>query len=185
LPCPFRGELSALYVLARTGEVRTCPAITRPTGPVSARYPSETEGILIADELILGLGVRAIAAGLGHAPSTISREIRRNRDAGIGAYHPYRAQRRAAAAASATGVSSSGAMSSSGRSWPTTSNAAGARSRSAGCCRDCSRTGSVNRVAVAARVDRLSAAPRSSCPRGDRYRLRVKGADVLTGSKQH
>jgi len=83
-------------VTTRTGEVRTYPAITLPADPVSARYLSEDERISIADELIRGLGVRAIAAGLGRAPSTISREIRRNRDVGTGAYHPHRAQRRAA-----------------------------------------------------------------------------------------
>jgi IS30 family transposase len=83
-------------VTTRTGEVRTYPAITRPADPVSARYLSEAERISIADELLRGLGVRAIAAGLGRAPSTVSREIRRNRDAATGAYHPYRAGRRAA-----------------------------------------------------------------------------------------
>ena len=83
-------------VTTRTGEVRTYPAITRPADPVSARYLSEAERISIADGRIHGLSLRTIAAELGRAPSTISREIRRNRDVGSGTYHPYRAGRRAA-----------------------------------------------------------------------------------------
>ena len=82
-------------VTTRTGEVRTYPAITRPADPVSTRYLSEAERISIADGLIHGLSLRMIAADLGRAPSTISREIRRNRDMGTEAYHPYRAGRRA------------------------------------------------------------------------------------------
>ncbi len=83
-------------VTTRTGEVRTYPAITGPPHPVSARYLSEAERISIADGLIHGLGVRAIARELGRAPSTVSREIRRNQDAGAWAYQPYRAGRQAA-----------------------------------------------------------------------------------------
>ena len=83
-------------VTTRTGEVRTYPAITRPADPVSTRYLSEAERISIADGLTEGLGIRAIAIELGRAPSTVSREIRRNADAGTSAYHPFRAQRRAA-----------------------------------------------------------------------------------------
>ena len=83
-------------VTTRTGVVRTYPAIASPADPVSARYLSEAERISIADGLIHGLSLRMIAAELGRAPSTISREIRRNRDAGSGAYHPHRAGRRAA-----------------------------------------------------------------------------------------
>ncbi len=83
-------------VITRTGEIRTYAAITSPPAPVSPRYLSEAERVSIADGLILGLGIRAIAAGLGRAPSTVSREVRRNRDAGTTVYHPYRAGRRAA-----------------------------------------------------------------------------------------
>ena len=83
-------------VTTRTGETRTYPAITRPLDPVAARFLSETERISIADALIGGRSIRAIASELGRAPSTISREIRRNRDAATEAYHPFRAQRRAA-----------------------------------------------------------------------------------------
>lgn len=83
-------------VMTRTGEVRTYPAITSPAHPVSARYLSEAERISIADGLIHGLSLRMIARELGRAPSTISREIRRNRDVGSGTYRPYRAGRLAA-----------------------------------------------------------------------------------------
>jgi len=83
-------------VTTRTGETRTYPAITRPADPVTARFLSETERISIADGLIGGRSIRAIANELGRAPSSISREIRRNRDAATEAYHPFRAQRRAA-----------------------------------------------------------------------------------------
>ncbi len=83
-------------VTTRTGETRTYPAITRPADPVSARFLSETERMSIADAFIGGRSIRAIANELGRAPSTISREITRNRDAATEAYHPFRAQRRAA-----------------------------------------------------------------------------------------
>jgi len=83
-------------VTTRTGATRTYPAITRPADPVTARFLSETERISIADGLNGGRSIRAIANELGRAPSSISREIRRNRDAATEAYHPFRAQRRAA-----------------------------------------------------------------------------------------
>jgi IS30 family transposase len=62
---------------------------------VSERFLSETERVSIADGLIRGLSIRSIAAELGRAPSTISREISRNRDTTTEAYHPFRAERRA------------------------------------------------------------------------------------------
>ena len=83
-------------VTTRTGESRTYGAITGPAHPVSARYLSEAERISIADGLIRGSSIRAIAGELGRAPSTVSREIRQNRDAGCVAYHPHRAGHRAA-----------------------------------------------------------------------------------------
>jgi len=82
-------------ITVRAGGVRSYPAITRPALPVSARYLSEGERIGIADGLIRGKSIRSIAAELGRAPSTVSREIRRNRDTWAAAYHPFRAQRRA------------------------------------------------------------------------------------------
>ncbi len=83
-------------VTTRTDEVRTYAPITSPAHPVAARFLSEAELVSIADGLIGELGIRAITVELGRAPSTISREISRNRDPGTGAYHPYRAGRRAA-----------------------------------------------------------------------------------------
>ena len=61
---------------------------------ISARYLSQDERVLIADLRRQGLTVRAIAAELDRAPSTISREVRRNagRDGG---YRPFDAHRRA------------------------------------------------------------------------------------------
>jgi IS30 family transposase len=46
--------------------------------PVSARYPSFREREEIALLRVQGLGVRHIARALNRAPSTISRELRRN-----------------------------------------------------------------------------------------------------------
>ncbi len=83
-------------VTDRMGQVRTYPAIARPAHPMSARFLSEADRIAIADGLVRGLSIRAMAADLGRAPSTISREIRRNRDATTEAYQPFRAQVRAA-----------------------------------------------------------------------------------------
>ena len=63
---------------------------------VSARYLSQDERIEIADLHLSGLGVRAIGEKLGRAPSTISRELRRNAVAGRG-YRPFDAHSRATA----------------------------------------------------------------------------------------
>ncbi len=66
----------------------------------SSRFLSETERIHIADRVREKATVRAIAAELGRSPSTISREIRRNRTVlpnGQSYYRPYAAQRRAEA----------------------------------------------------------------------------------------
>ncbi len=59
--------------------------------PRSPRYLSEQERIRIADLLAANMSVRGIAAQLGRAPSTISREIGRNRDAD-GRYRPHHAE---------------------------------------------------------------------------------------------
>jgi transposase, IS30 family len=59
--------------------------------PRSLRYLSEPERVLIADLLAAGTTVRGIAAELGRAPSTISREIRRNRDPDE-RYRPHHAE---------------------------------------------------------------------------------------------
>ncbi|MFF7887579.1 IS30 family transposase [Streptomyces sp. NPDC020794] len=64
-----------------------------PSGP--SRYPCEADRIHIADRLREKATIRAIAAELGRSPSTVSREIRRNRHAVNGQYRPYAAQDRA------------------------------------------------------------------------------------------
>ena len=63
-------------------------------GPVSGRYLSLAEREEIAVGLAAGDGVRVIAARLGRAPSTVSREVRRN-CLSRGAYRASSAQRRA------------------------------------------------------------------------------------------
>jgi IS30 family transposase len=62
--------------------------------PRSPRYLSEQERIQIADLLAAKMSVRRIAEQLGRAPSTISREIRRNSDPG-GRYRPHQAEQAA------------------------------------------------------------------------------------------
>ena len=62
--------------------------------PRSPRYLSEQERIQIADLLAANTSVRGIAAQMGRAPSTISREIRRNRDSDDH-YRPHHAEQAA------------------------------------------------------------------------------------------
>ena len=59
---------------------------------ISPRYLSQDERIEIADLRQTGLSIRQIADKIGRAPSTVSRELRRNgrRD---GAYRPFEAHR--------------------------------------------------------------------------------------------
>ena len=64
--------------------------------PVSARFLSEDERVTIADLRRRGHTVRDIGARLGRAPSTISRELRRNRTPDDG-HRPFRAHRMAQA----------------------------------------------------------------------------------------
>ena len=82
------------YKTYRRGEaVGFVPALDRLTvRQISDRYLSEQERIDIADLRRSGLSIRGIAAELGRAPSTISRELRRNsrRD---GTYRPFEAHR--------------------------------------------------------------------------------------------
>lgn len=63
---------------------------------IDARYLCMDERIAIADMRRAGSGVRAIARTSGGAPSTISRELRRNADDIGGAYGPHRARQMAA-----------------------------------------------------------------------------------------
>lgn len=70
--------------------------VVPPSGP--SRYLREDERIYIADRLREKAGVRQIAAELDRSPSTISREIRRNRTVGtrgLWHYRPHAAQARA------------------------------------------------------------------------------------------
>ena len=60
---------------------------------VSDRYLSEQERVRIADLRQAGHGVRAIAEQTGRSPSTISRELHRNRDPGSGQYRPFTAHK--------------------------------------------------------------------------------------------
>ncbi|WP_346168600.1 helix-turn-helix domain-containing protein, partial [Streptomyces javensis] len=67
--------------------------VAAPSGP--SRYLREADRIHIADRLREKATMRAIAAELGCSPSTVSREIRRNRHPVSGQYRPYAAQARA------------------------------------------------------------------------------------------
>jgi IS30 family transposase len=69
----------------------------RPAVPPSgaSRYLCEGERIYIADRLREKATVRAIASELNRSPSTVSREIRRNRHPANGQYRPFAAQARA------------------------------------------------------------------------------------------
>lgn len=71
---------------------------------LDARFVSVAERETIADLLRHGASVRAIATHLGRAPSTVSREIRRNSGAD-GRYAPFTAHRTAAARRSRPKVS--------------------------------------------------------------------------------
>src|SRR4051794_31899692 len=62
----------------------------------SLRYLSESERITIADGLARGESLRAIARALGRHASTVSREVRRNREPN-GRYRPHRAEHAARA----------------------------------------------------------------------------------------
>lgn len=65
-----------------------------PVAAVSSRYLSEDERIYIADRLLVGASLQSIARDLGRSPSTISREIARNRP-DKRRYHPFRAHKMA------------------------------------------------------------------------------------------
>ncbi|MFF9299850.1 IS30 family transposase [Streptomyces sp. NPDC014764] len=78
------------------GNRRALPPISvvaAPSGP--SRYLREEDRIHIADRLREKATMRAIAAELGRSPSTISREVRRNRHLVSGTYRPHAAQARA------------------------------------------------------------------------------------------
>ena len=77
------------YKTYRHGQVTGfVPALERlAVRQISARFLSQDERIEIADLRHVGLSIRQIAHRLGRAPSTISRELRRNA-AGSGSYRP-------------------------------------------------------------------------------------------------
>ena len=76
-----------------TGKTRSYPPIVDVRVPrVSARFLSEEERVRIADLLRAGQSVRQIAAVLHRAPSTVSREVRRNSGA-TGKYRPFHAHK--------------------------------------------------------------------------------------------
>jgi IS30 family transposase len=84
-------------VTARDGrKLHYSPVITRGAvvrREISDRYLSEKERVQIADLRAAGAGVRAIADRTGRSPSTISRELRRNRDPDSGQYRPFTAHK--------------------------------------------------------------------------------------------
>jgi IS30 family transposase len=86
------------YKVYRRGQViGVVPALERlAVREISARFLSQDERIEIADLCRAGLSIRAIAGRTGRAPSTISRELRRNA-ASSGTYRPFEAHRRATA----------------------------------------------------------------------------------------
>jgi len=79
----------------RAGHERTYKPIFDERTQVSDRFLSEAERMVIAEGLLARCSIRSIAADLGRSPSTVSREIRRNRDPATGRYTPFRAHRRA------------------------------------------------------------------------------------------
>lgn len=70
--------------------------VVDPVSP-SSRYLRQEERVYIADRLRERASIRSIATELGRSPSTISREICRNRHPGSGVYRPHAAQTRAEA----------------------------------------------------------------------------------------
>jgi len=84
-------------ITARDGrKLHYSPVITRGAvvrREISDRYLSEQERVQIAGLRAAGAGVRAIAERTGRSPSTISRELRRNRDPDSGQYRPFTAHK--------------------------------------------------------------------------------------------
>ncbi|MET9470109.1 helix-turn-helix domain-containing protein, partial [Streptomyces sp. NPDC006544] len=77
----------------RTGRALPLTAVAPSSGP--SRFLREADRIHIADRLREKATIRTIAAELGRSPSTVSREIRRNRHPFNGQYRPHAAQARA------------------------------------------------------------------------------------------
>jgi transposase, IS30 family len=81
--------------VASGGHAASAPLAPSSYSEGSSRYLSEQERIVIADLLREGATIRAIARELGRAPSTVSREVRRNAHPQSGIYRPHAAQARA------------------------------------------------------------------------------------------
>ena len=79
-------------------ETTYAPISLKAPPTISSRYLSEGERIQIADALQAGKSLRQIAAGLGRSPSTVSREVFRNRSPRLKRYAPRAAQALAEAA---------------------------------------------------------------------------------------
>ena len=82
-------------VVNQAGKVLMYAPIIHEGPRASDRFLREAERALIADGLLAGDTIRGIAERLKRSPSTVSREIRRNRDPATGRYMPYGAHRRA------------------------------------------------------------------------------------------
>ena len=80
----------------KNGHVHSYPAVEPVNTAISARFLSEQERVRIADLHRVGKSMRVIAGELGRAVSTISRELRRNRDPSDRGYLPHTAHRLAA-----------------------------------------------------------------------------------------
>lgn len=78
-------------------DMKRVPPIRLTAAPSSSRYLSETERVYLADRLRDKVCLRTIAAEMGRSPSTISREIARNRHPINGSYRPHAAHARAQA----------------------------------------------------------------------------------------
>ncbi|WP_131743472.1 IS30 family transposase [Actinomadura roseirufa] len=81
--------------LASAGHTARAPVVRPGPQDGPTRYLREDERVHIADRLREGASLRAIAAELGRSPSTVSREVRRNRHPVSGQYRPHAAQARA------------------------------------------------------------------------------------------
>jgi IS30 family transposase len=75
-----------------------------PRRPLSSRYLSEDERVMIGDLRLGGATLRVIGAELGRSPSTVSRELRRNLDPKSEQYRAFAAHRLAAARRSRPGA---------------------------------------------------------------------------------
>ena len=91
-----RWRLGRVMISSSGARLQYAPVVDTREHVISGRFLSEDERVRIADLLGAGFGVGTIAARLGRSPSTISRELRRNRDPGSGQYRPFAAQRLAA-----------------------------------------------------------------------------------------